>query len=64
MDTQRQYPDISDILARKARGREERAHLSFGEKLEILDKLRMQLAPINAARLSRHHADDGFVLTA
>ena len=46
MDTQRQYPDISDILARKARGREERAHLSFAEKLEILDKLRKQLRPL------------------
>lgn len=34
------YPDISDILARKERGRAELAKLSFEEKLEILDRLR------------------------
>jgi hypothetical protein len=34
------YPDISDILAMKAKGRRARADLSFAEKLAILDKLR------------------------
>jgi hypothetical protein len=49
-----QYPDISDILARKARGRIERAKLSFGEKLDILDKLRDDTAFITRARDARN----------
>jgi hypothetical protein len=51
---QRDYPDIGDILARKARGRRELARLSFGEKLDILEKLREQVAPIVRARRLRH----------
>lgn len=47
------YPDIGDILARKARGRLERARLSFGEKLDVLDKLRSNVAPIVRARQAR-----------
>lgn len=53
MDRIRQYPDISDILVRKASGRRERARLSFGEKLEILDRLRDDVAPMVAAREAR-----------
>jgi|CXWL01.1.fsa_nt_gi hypothetical protein len=34
------YPDISQILARKQRGRLHLAGRSFEEKLEILDRLR------------------------
>lgn len=49
----KQYPDITDILARKASGRRKRARLSFGEKLEILDRLRDDVAPIVAAREAR-----------
>ena len=49
----KQYPDITDILARKAGGRRERARLSFGEKLEILDRLRDEAAPIVSARKAR-----------
>lgn len=53
MDKIRQYPDITGIFVRKARGRHERARLSFGEKLEILDRLRDDVAPIVAARQAR-----------
>jgi len=53
MSRSRQYPDITDILARKARGRRERASLSFAEKLAILDKLREDVAPIVQARKAR-----------
>jgi hypothetical protein len=45
-----QYPDISDILARKAAGRRQRAALSFAEKLDILDALRERVRPILQAR--------------
>jgi hypothetical protein len=53
MTTRYQYPDISDIIAQKARGRRERALLSFAEKLDILDKLREELEPIVRARQAR-----------
>jgi hypothetical protein len=49
----RQYSDIADILEQKARGRRERASLSFAEKLAILDKLREEVAPIVQARQAR-----------
>jgi hypothetical protein len=52
MDTR--YPDISGIIAKKARGRNERARLSFGEKLEILDRMRTDIEPIVRARRERY----------
>lgn len=45
-----QYPDISDILERKAAGRRAMAALSFEEKLDILDRMREAAAPIIASR--------------
>jgi len=53
MSTRDQYPDITDILAQKARRRRERASLSFAEKLVILEKLREDVAPIVQARQAR-----------
>jgi hypothetical protein len=47
------YPDISDILARKASGRRRRAALSFAEKLDILDSLKERVSPIAKARRAR-----------
>ena len=44
------YPDNSEIIAQKARGRNERARLSFGKKLDILDKLRDDVAFILQSR--------------
>ena len=54
MSDQRHYPDISDILVRKAQGRRELARLSFGDKLDMLEKLRDRVAPIVQARRLRH----------
>lgn len=48
-----QYPDISDILQRKAEARKEKAALSFGEKIARLEALRERLAPFNRAREER-----------
>lgn len=53
MDGRHRYPEIGDIVARKAKGRSERARLTFGEKLERLDKLRDDVAPIVLARRAR-----------
>jgi len=47
------YPDISDILARKARGRKQLAALGFGEKLDMLDALRARAEPIRRGREMR-----------
>jgi len=47
------YPDISDILARKAEGRKELAALSFAQKLEILERMRARLEPFRRAREQR-----------
>jgi hypothetical protein len=49
----REYPDISDILARKEAGRRQRAALSFSEKLDIVDALRERVRPIIEARKAR-----------
>jgi hypothetical protein len=48
-----QYPDISDILAKKAEGRRQMAALSFAEKLVILDTLKERLEPLVRVRKTR-----------
>jgi hypothetical protein len=48
-----QFPDISDILARKASGRRQQAALSFTEKLAILDSLKKRVEPLVQARKKR-----------
>ena len=50
------YPDVSDILARKAEGRREIASRSFGEKIAMMEKLRERLAPLKRAREQRREA--------
>ena len=47
------YPDISDILERKATGRVDLHDRSFAEKLDALDALRDRVAPLRAARAVR-----------
>lgn len=44
------YPDISDILERKAEGRRDIARRSFGEKIAMMEALRERLAPFKRAR--------------
>jgi hypothetical protein len=44
------YPDISDILQRKAEGRKESAARSFSETIAMLEAMRERLAPINRNR--------------
>ena len=47
------YPDISDILARKAEGRRQLSRLSFGQKIALVEALRERLAPLKRAREQR-----------
>jgi hypothetical protein len=51
-----QYPDISDILARKAEGRRELARRSFGEKIAWAEMMRERLAPLKRMREARQQA--------
>lgn len=44
------YPDISDILARKQRGRERLASLPFAEKIKLLEAMRARDETIRKAR--------------
>ena len=46
----RAYPNIGDILARKARGRHEIALMSFGRKIRMLDVMQAQVGTIRKAR--------------
>ena len=50
------FPDISDILARKADARKERAKLSFAEKIRIVETMRERVAPFRKAREQRQAA--------
>ncbi len=44
------YPDLKDLFALRMRGRTARARLSFAEKLEVLEELRLAAQPFAAAR--------------
>jgi hypothetical protein len=48
-----QYPDITDILARKMSGRQQQAALRFSLKLDILDAMRARVEPLIHARKVR-----------
>jgi hypothetical protein len=47
------YPDVSDILARKAEARREIARLSFGQKIAMVEDMRERLVPFKKARKER-----------
>jgi hypothetical protein len=47
------YPDVSDILQRKAEGRRDLARRSFGEKIAAMEALRERLAPFKRLREAR-----------
>jgi len=50
------YPDICDILQRKAEGRRDLARRSFGEKIAAMEALRERLAPFRRLREQRRAA--------
>lgn len=52
-DEAKQYPDVSDIIAARQRKRLEGSRMSFGEKIELVEKLRLRLAPFKQAREAR-----------
>ena len=52
-DSRKHYPDNSEIFARKAEGRRERARASFAEKLDAMDEMKERVAPLVRAREAR-----------
>ena len=54
----REYPDNSELYARKAEGRRQRAGISFTEKLDAVDALRARVQPIVRAREARKRATE------
>jgi hypothetical protein len=56
MSDSQKYPDISDLIARKAKGRINIKQLSFGEKIELIERLRERVAPFKALR-EQHRQD-------
>jgi hypothetical protein len=49
----KEYPDNSEIFARKAEGRRERALMTFSEKIDAMDELKARVAPIVRGREAR-----------
>jgi hypothetical protein len=47
---------LAAILARKSAARQEKARLSFAEKVAIVERMRRDLAPFNARRERRQQA--------
>lgn len=50
------YPDISDILNRKAQGRLDLSRRSFGAKIEAIEALRERLRPFAERRAKGYDA--------
>jgi hypothetical protein len=47
------FPDISDILSRKAEGRRKNARRTLGEKIAMMEALRERVEPLRRAREAR-----------
>jgi hypothetical protein len=54
--SRKEYPDNSEIFARKAKGRLERARASFADKLDAMDEMKERVAPIVRAREARRQS--------
>jgi fibrillarin-like rRNA methylase len=48
--SRKSYPDVSDILARKAQAGLEIARRPYGEKIEMVERMRERIAPLKRAR--------------
>jgi hypothetical protein len=59
-DERPRYPDISDVLARKAAGRTRNGSLSFAAKLAILDALKERASAFIKARKAREAKQAGY----
>jgi hypothetical protein len=55
--SRKEYPDNTEIFARKAKGRQERARASFADKLDAMDTMKERVAPLVRAREARRKAE-------
>jgi hypothetical protein len=53
----KQYPDLSDIYAKREAGRKTRARMPIEKKLEIMDKLRAAADEFKLIRRRRAETD-------
>jgi hypothetical protein len=53
------FPNVSDILARKAQARLEIARRPYGEKIDMVERMRERIAPLKRAREARHEGKSG-----
>ena len=53
MKASQNYPDISDILQRKAEGRREIAARTFGEKIAMVEAMRERITPFKRLKEQR-----------
>jgi hypothetical protein len=53
MTPPRVYPDISDILQRKAEGRREIAARTLGDKIAMVEAMRERMEPLKRLREAR-----------
>lgn len=49
---------IEDIIERKKQARAERARMTFGQKVLIVERMREQLAPFNRLRQERKRSSE------
>jgi hypothetical protein len=56
MKVSQNYPDISDILQRKAEGRREIAARTFGEKIAMVEVMQKRIAPFKRLKERRENA--------
>jgi hypothetical protein len=55
MKTSQNYPDISDILQRKAEGRREIAARTFGEKIAMVEAMQKRISPFKRLKEQREN---------
>jgi hypothetical protein len=48
--SRKSYPDVSDILARKAQARREIARRPYSDKFDMVERMRERIAPLKRAR--------------
>ena len=59
MNPPRVYPDISDILQRKAEGRREIAARTLGDKIAMVEAMRERMEPLKRLREARERERAG-----
>ena len=57
--SRKSYPNVSNILARKAQARLEITRRPYGEKIDMLERMRERIAPLKRAREARHERQFG-----